>query len=344
VTADAGELDLVRRTVHEVMAAGGVAVRLPGLASLGLVGLLVPEDRGGAGWCPVEAAVVADEVGRAAALGGAPEPGRSGTAAAWLTATIAAAVLARSGPVEVADDQLDRTLDGTDPTVAAAGAGRLRVAAGRAHGTLTGVEAADQAPAVVVLGNEGQAVLVDLRAGGATVGHDATSIDTTRALQRVDLDGAPARLLAPAPDVYDAALVLTAASSLGHLRAALERLIGYLSERVAFRAPVASFQAVQHRLVDLALIEVRAGVAVVAAAQALAASPQSASRAAAVAHAYVTEHVPPALDECIQLTGGIGFTWEYPLHHELRRAVGDAAAFGSARSSRERFLTLAGWA
>jgi alkylation response protein AidB-like acyl-CoA dehydrogenase len=137
--------------------------------------------------------------------------------------------------------------------------------------------------------------------------------------------------------------VLAAAISLGSLRAALERLITYLTERVAFGSRIASFQAIQHRIVDLSLLEIRAGVAVDAAARSLAADPAGSSRLASVAHAYAAEHVPPGLDECIQLTGGIGFTWEYPLHHELRRSVADGSSFGSARSSREALLAVTGW-
>ena len=138
--------------------------------------------------------------------------------------------------------------------------------------------------------------------------------------------------------------MLAAAISVGSLRAALERLTAYLSDRTAFGAPIASFQAIQHRIVDLSLLEIRAGVAVDAATRALADDPAGATRLTAVAHGHVAEHVPVALDECIQLTGGIGFTWEYPLHHELRASVAQAAAFGSARDSREVLLAATGWA
>jgi alkylation response protein AidB-like acyl-CoA dehydrogenase len=336
---DAGELDLLRRTIRDLLAAGGARVQLSELGELGLLGLLVPEERGGAGWCPVEAAVMAEEVGRAAAAGGATSPGGSGATVAWLVTTIAAAGLAVG---DSTDALLVNTLEGT--RAAAAVAGRVDLVGGAARGTLTGVEGADEAPAVVVVEDGGDLALVDLGGGGVTVRPDPTSIDTTRSLWRVDLDGVPAVSLGSAQQVQSASLVLAAAEQLGSLRAALERLVPYLSDRVAFGAPVASFQAIQHRIVELTLIEVRAGVAVAAAARHLATDGPAAAQAAAVAHAYVTEHVPPVLDDCVQLTGGIGFTWEYPLHHELRRSVGDAAVFGSARSSRERLLALAGWA
>ena len=51
-----------------------------------------------------------------------------------------------------------------------------------------------------------------------------------------------------------------------------------------------------------------------------------------------------AIDECMQLSGGIGFTWEYPLHHELRRVfTTDAVLLGTARSSRALLAEVSGW-
>jgi alkylation response protein AidB-like acyl-CoA dehydrogenase len=192
-------------------------------------------------------------------------------------------------------------------------------------------------------------LLVELDQPGVGVGDDPTSVDTTRAVRRVDLvdvvatpltvdDVEPAR-----PGLLDTARVLAAGELVGSLRAANERLCAYLTERVAFDAPVASFQAVQHRLVDLFLVEVRAGVAVEAAARALAGDAAAVPRASAVAHGYAAERIPAALDECVQLSGGIGFTWEYPLHHELRRAVTTGALAGTARESRARLAEIDGW-
>lgn len=339
MTAD--ELGLVRSTVRSVLAGGGGSLRT--LSDLGLVALLVPEERGGAGWRPVEAAVVADEIGRHVSVGAAGTPDASGGAPAWLAATVAAGALGGSDADGPGAGLLATTLDGTRPAVAVAGA--LRVVDGSARGSLVGVDAPDDAPAVVVLGSHDDApLLIELDAPGVVTRPDPASLDTTRLRRRIDLDGAATIRLAPVPGLLDAARVLAAATSVGSLRAALERLTTHLADRTAFGAPIASFQAIQHRLVDLSLLEIRAGVAVVAAARALADDPSRATRLAAVAHGFVAERVPPALDECIQLTGGIGFTWEYPLHHELRASVADAATFGSARDSREVLLAVTGWA
>lgn len=219
----------------------------------------------------------------------------------------------------------------------------MRVEGDRASGVVTGVELGDQAPAIVALGPDGSAVAVDLAGPGVDRTPDPTAIDTTTERWRVELSDAPAVRLPPQPAIGDAARLLVAATSVGSLRAAVERLTTYLADRDAFGAPIASFQAIQHRLVDLTLLEIRSGVAVDAAARALAVDPAGGRRLTSIAHAFVAERVPPSLDECIQLTGGIGFTWEYPLHHELRRSVADSVAFGSARASRERVLTESGW-
>jgi alkylation response protein AidB-like acyl-CoA dehydrogenase len=331
------ELDLVRSTARGLLGASSSST-LPALGELGLLGLLVSEDRGGAGWCPVEAAVVADEVGRVASIGGASSPDDTGRATSWLAAAVGAAALDVAGDPE---DLLPGALDGSAPVVAAAA--HLATDGGALRGSAIAVDLPVGAVAVVIIGPDASSFLVGLDDVGVTVRPDPTSIDTTRPLVRIDLDGVHATPLGSATAVRDAAWVLTAATSLGSLRAAVDRLVPYLSERIAFGSPIASFQAIQHRIVDLALLEIRAGVAVDAAARVLSSDPAGASRLAAAAHALAVEHVPPALDECIQLTGGIGFTWEYPLHHELRRSIADGATFGSARQSREVLLEVAGW-
>jgi alkylation response protein AidB-like acyl-CoA dehydrogenase len=343
------ELELLRTTVRRVLTGRTERRTLTALGDLGLLGLLVDEDRGGAGWCPVEASVVADEVGRAAAVGAAVGPGDTAVAAPWLPAALAAAAVARVVDPSLRDRFLAGMLDGTAPGMVATGSLPRHgdPAQPTVTGTLTGVTEAAGATVLVVLDGAGD-LLVELDQPGVLIGDDQTSIDTTRAVRRVELVDVVATPFATeaehaSPALLDTARVLAAAELVGSLRAANERLFTYLSERVAFDAPVASFQAVQHRLVDLFLLEVRAGVAVETAARALAGDVAAVPRACAVAHGYVAERIPAALDECVQLSGGIGFTWEYPLHHELRRAVTTGALVGSARESRARLAEIDGW-
>ena len=141
------------------------------------------------------------------------------------------------------------------------------------------------------------------------------------------------------------ARVLLSADSLGALSATFERLVSYLKERIAFGVPIASFQAVQHRLVDLLVFEAKARAVIMKAARALTSEDvtEDAIALSAAAHAFVNAKATAAVDECMQLSGGIGFTWEYPLHHELRRVFTNAYLLGTARGSRAQLADKAGW-
>jgi alkylation response protein AidB-like acyl-CoA dehydrogenase len=96
-------------------------------------------------------------------------------------------------------------------------------------------------------------------------------------------------------------------------------------------------------LVDLLVLEAKARAIVMKAARALAADADDAPTLSAVAHAFVAAKAAAAVDECMQLSGGIGFTWEYPLHREMRRVFTNAYLLGTARSSRGLIADKAGW-
>jgi alkylation response protein AidB-like acyl-CoA dehydrogenase len=329
--ADADELELLRSTVGAALRRGG---GLPELGELGLLGLLVPEAVGGAGWRPVEAATVAIELGRSVGDQGAEHGAGTRRGAPWLEVSVAAMALA-AGSEELRRDWLAPLLAGHRTAVIADG---VLDGAGALTGAATGVVGAPDA-IVVEVGD--RHVLVPRATGGVDVRPDPASIDvalpaetwTLQGVTPLELPGADSHPV----ELSDVRRVLAAASLSGILSAALGRLVPYLSEREAFGAHIASFQAIQHRIVDVFLLEVRSRITVEAAARALAARSDDAPRLAATAHGLVAAQVPAALDDCIQLTGGIGFTWEYPLHHELRRAVALAAACGGARASRRRF-------
>jgi alkylation response protein AidB-like acyl-CoA dehydrogenase len=331
--ADADELELLRATASGALGSGA---SLRDLAQLGLLGLLVPEDLGGSGWCPIEAAAVAVEAGRHAGERG-PQPGADGAGCPWLEVSLATMALAH-GDDQVRRAWLEPTLAGS--TVVVVADGILEAGSGTpVSGSLTGV--VREADAAVVEAG-GRLLLVPRQADGVEASNDPTGIDLALPAEVWTLRNAQAvELEAPGMALTDARRVLAAASLLGLLSGAVARLVPYLSERVAFGARIASFQAIQHRIVDLFLLEVRSRVTIEAAARALAERSPDAGRLAAAAHGFVAAQVPDALDECIQLTGGIGFTWEYPLHHELRRAVTLAAVGGGPSASRRSFA-LAG--
>jgi alkylation response protein AidB-like acyl-CoA dehydrogenase len=313
------DLDLLRESARDFLADRGQKDSVKDLAAMDWTGLLVEERLGGAGWRPVEACVIAEELGRAR------------DSSACLGTTLAAAAVA-SAPDAVRDRWLAALLDGTATAGVAAPDNVVRIVRG------------DAADIVVTLGHNG-IHLVDL-SDTQSRRLDEDLLDATRAVCLIDMVDAPSVLIG-SPERADQLLavgrLLVSADSVGTVSITQQRLTAYLKERIAFGAPIASFQAVQHRLVELLVFEVKARAAVMKAARAAAAEEENVTALAAVAHAFVAARATAAVDECMQLSGGIGFTWEYPLHHELRRVFTNAQLLGTARSSRALLAEVSGW-
>ncbi|HZC41269.1 MAG TPA: acyl-CoA dehydrogenase family protein, partial [Streptosporangiaceae bacterium] len=126
---------------------------------------------------------------------------------------------------------------------------------------------------------------------------------------------------------------------------ALELTVGYTRDRVQFGRPIASFQALQHRMADLHVL-VESARSLSGAAASAAAAPASAPDApadapaaapadapdpgllAAAAKAYCSEALLTVAAEMIQLHGALGITWEHPAHRYFKRAHGMAHLFG----------------
>jgi alkylation response protein AidB-like acyl-CoA dehydrogenase len=322
---------------------------------LGLAGLLVPEDLGGAGATAREAAVVLEELGRAAA----PVP--------FLTSS----VLAATALVRVGDAQaLPKVAAGEHraalvlPLSTPPGGLRpsVRRKGGRLHGRVTSVADAGSADLLVVP-VEGPAGLelhhVDPGDDAVAVS-DVASLDMTRPLADVELTGAGSVLLADdAGSAVHAALTTTAAllasEQLGVAEWCLESTVAYVRERRQFGRPVGSFQALKHRLADLWLAVASARAAARYAAGVAAdhdpgdpgdpgdpcdpGDPGELATAAALAQAYCCGVAVHASEECVQLHGGIGMTWEHPAHLYLKRAKADEIALGTAATHR---VALAG--
>jgi alkylation response protein AidB-like acyl-CoA dehydrogenase len=290
----------------------GTAPLWSALTELGLPGLLVPEALGGAGASAVEAAAVLEEIGRAAA----PSP--------YLTSSVVATtVLVALGdttilPLLASGEQTAALL--VRPTALRHGAAAL---------TTVGL------PADVLLLPEGEALYAVRGASVMPVG----SLDMTRPLGTVDLDGAERTLVAEdAAAAIDAGLLmgagLLAAEQVGVARWALETTIGYLKERRQFGRVVGGFQALKHRLADLYAEVEQADAAARYAAATLATGDPDAPIAVAVAAAFCSEAAVHATEEAVQLHGGIGMTWEHPAHLHLKRAKADALLLGSAEAHR----------
>lgn len=313
------DLDLLRESARDFLAERGEKESVQDLAAMDWTGLLVEEALGGAGWRPVETAVIAEELGRA------------GDRSAWFGSVMAAAALG-SAPGDVRDRLLPALLTGSEAAGFAVVDDVVRVTGG------------DEINVVVALGRNG-IHLLELSATHKR-SRDDDLLDVTRSVSRIDITGVPSTLIGSperADELLTVGRLLVSADSVGAVSMTLARLTAYLKDRIAFGAPIASFQAVQHRLVELLVFEVKARAIVMKAARAVASDDEHVEALSAAAHAYVAANATAAVDECMQLSGGIGFTWEYPLHHELRRVFTNAQLLGTARGSRATFAEVSGW-
>jgi hypothetical protein len=155
-------------------------------------------------------------------------------------------------------------------------------------------------------------------------------VDSSRRL--FDVDGAERG----EGDLATRAYVLVAAELMGTVRTLLEMTVSYARERVQFDRPIGSFQAVQHKLADVALDRERAEAAVFYAAMCVDAGDPDAARAAHVAKAAAGVAARRAAKDAVQIHGGIGFTWEHDLHLFIRRAYTSEFLAGSSKWHHDR--------
>jgi alkylation response protein AidB-like acyl-CoA dehydrogenase len=225
---------------------------------------------------------------------------------------------------------------------AASGVG---AAGGRLTGRITGVAGALGADVLLVPAAEGL-YAVDATADGVTR-TPVVSLDLTRPLADVVLDGAAGRPVAEGEaartavtSALTAGAALLASEQLGLAEWCLATTVEYVSTRYQFGRPVGSFQALKHRLADLWADISQARAVARYAAGCAADGDDDLAVATAVAQAFCSPVVTRAAQECVQLHGGIGFTWEHPAHLYLKRAKSTAIAFGTADRHRQTLSTL----
>jgi len=173
------------------------------------------------------------------------------------------------------------------------------------------------------------------------------TVDPGRPQARVEFRASPAISLGadPAlPDrVLDLACVAISAEQVGAAQRAFDLTLAYAKQRVQFGRPIGSFQAVKHRLADLFTLLESARSASYAAAFAAASGPEL-TVAASRAKAYCSEAFTTIAGEAIQLHGGIGITWEHPIHLYFKRAHATSQLFGSPAWHRRRYARAIGLA
>jgi alkylation response protein AidB-like acyl-CoA dehydrogenase len=329
---------------------------------LGCAGLLIPEGDGGAGASYREAASVAEALGAAVA----PVP-FLGSAVVATAALLSVAAATTGTPASAVTDLLRRLADGGTTAALAAGfttaprrafrfsvrvagsrPGDAQAGVARLRGTVSGV--ADALPAGVLLvpadGVPPALYLVDVSGAGVAKA-PVTSLDMTRQLCDLSFDDAPATLIASgaaATRAIGAALTagaaMLAAEQVGLAQRCLDMTLAYVKQRHQFARPVGSFQALKHRLADVWVGVTQARAASRYAAACLAAGHPDTDVAVAVAKAYCSEVAVRAAEECVQMHGGIGFTWEHPAHLYLKRAKADSLGFGTADAHRAALASL----
>ncbi|OAA27927.1 acyl-CoA dehydrogenase [Frankia sp. EI5c] len=321
---------------------------------LGIAGLAVPEQYGGAGCGFVELGIVLEEAGRSllcapllstvvlavsALLGVDDEAARAdllpGLAAGEMTATLALTdASGRWDDPDAITCTATRTaggwaLSGEKAFVLDGQTASLLLVAARTEAGLSlfAVAAGPGAPGLI-------------RAPRAT-------LDQTRRLADLTFDATPARLLGedgaawPAlARVGDLAAVAVAAEQAGGAARVLDQAVDYAKTRVQFGRPIGAFQAVKHKLADLHLGVESARSAAYHALWAADGDPAGLPAAASLAKACCGDVYVHAATENIQVHGGIGFTWEHPAHLYLKRAHSSRQLFGHAAHHRQRLAQL----
>jgi alkylation response protein AidB-like acyl-CoA dehydrogenase len=308
---------------------------------LGLTGLVVPEQYGGAGATAVDLAVVLVELGRSLA------------AVPFLQTAVAATVLAECATApDLVAEVLPAITSGDLVAGLAVPAGARPVAirdgtALRVTGTLAHVV---DGPLLGLLLTpvdvDGGRALAAVRVPGpgVTVTPEPT-LDRTRTQAGVQLVDAPAVLLGGAAAearAIDLLLAAVAVECAGAARFCLDTTVAHLRTREQFGRPLGSFQALQHRCADLAVAVESASATGWYAAWAADADADGFATVAPLAKVHNAGIFRRVAAEMIQLHGGIGFTWEHPAHRYFKRATATELLFGGRRWTRRRIAARAG--
>jgi alkylation response protein AidB-like acyl-CoA dehydrogenase len=311
------------------------------LSELGLPGLVIPEEQGGA------------EAGYSVLSVALGELGAGLVASPLLAGTLAAGALLRLGD-EAAQARLLPGIASGEliVTLASGGTGTARADGDTLTGEISPVLNAAQAgvllvPAIDGPTTDGAATVlfeVDAAAPGVTI-TPLPALDHSRSLARVTLDGAPGRRLdgdaaAALGFAADLANLALASEQLGAMAACLLMTAEYAKIRIAFGRPIGSFQGVKHRLAELWTTWELAQAALRDAARAADERPADFPRAALVARLAVSASYVDAAVATVQLHGGIGFTWEHDAHLYQKNAMSQHALFGGTDEQLDRLTAL----
>lgn len=314
---------------------------------MGLQGLIIPEEHGGAGMGPVELAVVLEEMG--AALLCAPY---------LSTAVLAVTALLKSGDAAACAEILPGIAAGrTIATVAIGESGTgndldriaTRAVADGATWRLNGEKSH------VLDGHTADVLLVAARTDdglglfrveGVADGVERRllpTLDLTRKLAHVSFREARAIRVGAGDaralweQVISTGAIALTCEQVGGAQRVLAMAVDYAKTRLQFGRPIGSFQAIKHRCADMLVdVEFAKSAAYHAAFCAAEGRDSELPVAVAMAKSYCSDAYFRIANDNIQVHGGMGFTWEHPAHLYFKRAKSSAVLFGSAAAHRER--------
>jgi len=319
-------------------------------SELGVTGIMVPENLGGLGMGWAETRIVLAELGRSLAC----VPFAN-------SCVVATTLIATSGDRDLAAEVLPGVADGSSIVAVALGDDSLLPPGGRSpiratqigdQWHLSGVQPFVQhgliAHRFLILAEraDGQHAWFLVESGAAGLEREEMAcLDATRPQARLTMTAVPGRqvgrvgdcdsLVSPVLDTAVVAASCEASAASSHL---LDLTVAYVSSRFQFGQPIGSFQALQHRLADLALAVDTSVSAVEYAVAAAVHDPARFREAASLAGFVCAETFYQAALEAIQMHGGIGFTWEHQAHRYYRRALSARAMLGAPSVHRERLL------
>jgi alkylation response protein AidB-like acyl-CoA dehydrogenase len=328
---------------RETLDGGSLPDLWPVAVEAGWAGLLVSEERGGAGLGAFDAILVMQEVGRrlagAGLLGHLPASAVLDAAGDDAVAGVAsgetrAAFVAAQPPGDLDDGW---TVEG-ESTMARSAAPSISDD-GTVEGRVPWVVDAPGAGVFVVIGDGGAAALVDADADGVSV-EQAFRYDATRSLGHVTFSGASGRRLDVSPDevarAWFLAQALLAAESVGAADACLEMAVPYAKERFTFGRAIGSYQAVKHSLVEVLRRKENATSLLYYAGWAHESGPDEFPIAASAARSAAGEALDYASRANISVHGGIGATWEHDAPLFFRRAQLSRRLLGGTAGSTDR--------
>jgi alkylation response protein AidB-like acyl-CoA dehydrogenase len=311
-------------------------------AELGWTGLLVPEDLGGGS---VSGSGLHDLVAIAEQIGHTVAPGPLHPVSTVLAGLVDAddhhkAIDGLVSGELVATWAVDEPGRPFDPHQSALTA-TVTSDGYRLDGVKDRVEAGAQADLLLVTAAAGDGLrqfLVPADAPGLTV-HPQRSLDFVKRYARIEFDGvvvgesefvgSAASTSALVDRQSQVAMVLQCAETVGILDTVLSMTVNWTHDRYSFGRPLGSYQAIKHRLADMTMwLHASRGITA-AAVDRVAARATDAALWVSAAKSYLGEHAGPLVQDCVQLHGGIGVTWEHDLHLYLRRITLYRNLFGT---------------